>query len=53
VELNDNHPGLRAQMVIAPGVAVKGNMAPHGSGAPQAAPEVRVAPPADAHPRTA
>ncbi len=36
LELNDNHPGLRAQMVIAPGaaVAVKGS-------APQAEPAVR------------
>ena len=30
LELNDNHPGLRAQMVIAPGVAVTGKgSAPH------------------------
>jgi hypothetical protein len=50
VELNDNHPGLRAQMVIAPGVATKGN-AP-GSGAPHGVPEVPATPPADARPGT-
>ena len=43
VELNDNHPGLRAQMVIAPGVGLKGN-ALRGGGAPHAVPEVRASP---------
>ena len=52
VELKDNHPGLRAQMLIAPGVVLKGN-ALGGSGAPHAAPEVRAAPAADTRPGTA
>ena len=36
LELNDNHPGLRAQMVIAAGAAVAGKLA-----GPQAEPPVR------------